>query len=553
MFRKRDAQRNLFASSHLIPAAKGKRLQKSWAEAFRKFALPLIDEKKFSSLYCPDNGRPNRPVQTIVGVLLLKEMFNLTDEEALDQLEYNLLWHHALDLTLDEAHLPQKTLHNFRARLLGDDQGSLFFADMIDRILKGLGIRVNRQRLDSTHILSNMALLTRLGLFCETMRVFLKALEKAYPKLFAAVPAGVRGRYVKEDGSAAHYSDASSKDGRRRLEVCARDLYRLCTRFEDTPAAGLEAYALLQRLLSEQCTVVASDQPPDADEDDAGEEAVPVILNASHNIKGTSMQSPHDADATFCGHKGKGYSVQVSETCDADNVTQIITHVAVTDACASDAEATLPVLEALDARGNRPEEMIADTPYGSAENAVEAAAGGTELISPVSGSAPADPEPVSKEQITAEDFTLDARDQTPGRCPQGHTARAQTPQGKSRYRFVLSFDRSVCETCPRHAHCPVRLNKNGDGYVITVDRLAINRALRRRDEASGVFRPRYAIRAGIEATNSELKRAHGLGRLRVRGGLRVKLAVYLKALACNIKRMMRVVVCPDQTKKWVTA
>ena len=47
---------------------------------------------------------------------------------------------------------------------------------------------------------------------------------------------------------------------------------------------------------------------------------------------------------------------------------------------------------------------------------------------------------------------------------------------------------------------------------------------------------RYAIRAGI--ANSELKRAHGLGRLRVRGGRRVRLAVYLKALACNFKRMV---------------
>ena len=37
---------------------------------------------------------------------------------------------------------------------------------------------------------------------------------------------------------------------------------------------------------------------------------------------------------------------------------------------------------------------------------------------------------------------------------------------------------------------------------------------------------------------SELKRAHGLGRLRVRGGRRVRLAVYLKALACNFKRMV---------------
>ena len=35
-----------------------------------------------------------------------------------------------------------------------------------------------------------------------------------------------------------------------------------------------------------------------------------------------------------------------------------------------------------------------------------------------------------------------------------------------------------------------------------------------------------------------MKRRHGLGRLRVRGGERVRLAVYLKALACNVKRMV---------------
>ena len=64
-------------------------------------------------------------------------------------------------------------------------------------------------------------------------------------------------------------------------------------------------------------------------------------------------------------------------------------------------------------------------------------------------------------------------------------------------------------------------------------------AKRRRYEQTEEFRKRYAWRAGIEATNSELKRAHGMGFLRVRGGLRVRLAVYFKALACNVKRRVR--------------
>ena len=61
----------------------------------------------------------------------------------------------------------------------------------------------------------------------------------------------------------------------------------------------------------------------------------------------------------------------------------------------------------------------------------------------------------------------------------------------------------------------------------------------RRQEASPDFASRYAIRAGSEATNSELARAHGVRKLRVRGKARVKLAVYFKTLALNVKRALR--------------
>ena len=50
------------------------------------------------------------------------------------------------------------------------------------------------------------------------------------------------------------------------------------------------------------------------------------------------------------------------------------------------------------------------------------------------------------------------------------------------------------------------------------------------------WKDRYKIRAGIEATNSELKRAHGIGRLRIRRMAKVCFAVACKLIACNIKR-----------------
>ena len=75
------------SSSHFLPEDKRERLEADWPGEFRAGALPLIDEEASRGLYHEWNGRPNKPVQTVVGVLLLKEMNNLTDAEALGALD----------------------------------------------------------------------------------------------------------------------------------------------------------------------------------------------------------------------------------------------------------------------------------------------------------------------------------------------------------------------------------------------------------------------------------------------------------------------------------
>ena len=170
MFQAREPQESLWQSECLITPRKARLMRRSWAEVFGNEALVLIEEERFAEMYSPDMGRPNRAVQTVLGVLVLKEMFDLTDMEALEELEFNLLWHHALRLEMEEAHLAQKTLHNFRVRLMEHDGGRLAFCETTDRMIEALGLGTGRQRLDSTHVMSNIALLTRLGLFCETVR-----------------------------------------------------------------------------------------------------------------------------------------------------------------------------------------------------------------------------------------------------------------------------------------------------------------------------------------------------------------------------------------------
>jgi hypothetical protein len=54
------------------------------------------------------------------------------------------------------------------------------------------------------------------------------------------------------------------------------------------------------------------------------------------------------------------------------------------------------------------------------------------------------------------------------------------------------------------------------------------------------WKQRYKIRSGIEAMMSELKRGHGMGKLRVRRAAKVCFAIECKVIICNIKRWAKV-------------
>jgi hypothetical protein len=172
-------------------------LKKTGVCPFREEALPSIDAELLRALYCAGNGRPSKPVDLVVGVPILKDLFDLTDAEALYRLDFDRGWQGALGVESGEAHCCRKTLHNFRARLMASDGGLLLFTDTAGKAIAKLGVSTGRQRMDSTHFRSNIAHVTRLGLFCETLRVFLEAVSRAYPERYAGIWAALRSRYIK--------------------------------------------------------------------------------------------------------------------------------------------------------------------------------------------------------------------------------------------------------------------------------------------------------------------------------------------------------------------
>ena len=51
-------------------------------------------EQEFIGYYCLDNGRPSIPIRKVVGVILLRRMFNLSDESVVSNWRENPYWQH---------------------------------------------------------------------------------------------------------------------------------------------------------------------------------------------------------------------------------------------------------------------------------------------------------------------------------------------------------------------------------------------------------------------------------------------------------------------------
>ena len=586
MFRKTDPQRSMLESEFLIPAEKRERLKRSWAEPFRKHVLSLIDEEVFRDAFSETRGRPNRSIQLLTCLHLLKEWNDLTDAQVLEQLEFNLQWHYALGLEPDETHLCQKTLHNYRVRLMNNARAKKLFEQVTKALAEADGLNLDRQRLDSTHILSNIAVLTRLGLFVETVTNFLKELRRENPSALGEVDRVVHRRYLEREG---YFSDAKREQAQRRLPVVANDVYWLVATFEAIPkVSALPSFEILVRLFEEQCEVVVSND----DEGDAGngEGGVKVVINDDagsgevrtsddadkgddegndrgvpraqviepQEVDSQSLQSPHDPDATY-GHKGKGYEAQISETCDKDNPYQVITATSVGGAHESDQNAVKPMLDQLDNSGMLPKEMQTDTGYGSGKNIVESAQRGVELVCPVPDpNAPGRHDPFlsegNGEHASAEETVLpqdnaDDVDATLGLeaftynetydrivgCPAGHPP---VRQSSSPGRLHAVFSSEQCATCSKASVCPTRCLSGGDRQLQRA-MATVATAVRQAEQQTENFKERYRIRSGIESTNEELKGAHGMRDIRVRGKPRVVLVVQLKTLALNVKRAMQ--------------
>jgi DDE family transposase len=523
---KNHKQGNLFDPwAHLGPKRR-KLLDESWAGLFREHILEELPVDELMPFFKEDWGRPTKELYTVMGAVLLQQAHDLTDEETIAEVAFNDQWHYALNITSesdDATYICPKTLYNIHRLFMDHDIDGAVFNKVTDKLGEVFDVDTRKQRLDSVHIKSNMARLGRIGIITKTIKKFLTNLRRQRRKLFDELDEELTGKYMTQKALSC-FSMVKPSESANRLSEVAQDLFSLATRFSgNKEIADMTTFQLLLRVLREQCHVTES----------ATGKPIEFTVRPSKEVSCESLQNPSDPDAGYDGHKGQGYQTQVMETySDEQDPEQkarnldLITYVEVEPASEHDANALVPAIESAQERGLGPEEVLADSHYGGDDNIAAAAELGVEVV------APAMPGAKKENKLGLEDFEFSEDGETLS-CPAGH-APVKKKTNRKKGRHSAGFDSEKCSACSHAEDCPTKPGKNHRylRYNNKEARLARRRAFERTPE----FKGRYRMRAGVEATMSDLDRMTNIKRLRVRGMKAVRFAATLKATGVNIFR-----------------
>jgi hypothetical protein len=487
-------------------------LESSWAHLFREEILHNLPVEKLFRFYDEFKGRKTKELYAMLGLVLIQQMEDCTESDAVDNFALNLKWQYALNITDTSdmaSYVSPRTLWKVRDIVARHELQDALFENVTDALKKLFALDPSKQRLDSVHIFSNMAHLGRIRLFVRTIRTFLTNLKRHHVKEYDTLGEIVLRYDKKSDGAFA----VKPTESARKLAELGDDCFYLVERFkEHTAVVKMDSYHHLVRLFTEQCLVEKNDT------------VTQVVIKANKDVSSDSLQNPSDPDAGYCGHKGKGYQMQVMEIYSKDkSQPNLITHIKVEAANESDANALLPAIEDAGKRDLAPTELLADTLYGSDDNVEKAKELGITVIAPVMG---------AKETATAlADFRFSNTDQILA-CPEQQTP-IRTKSGKQGGTTVY-FDKGICDTCRRQSECPIKRDKKS--CTISYDAKSLRLSRRRKREKEEAFTEKYRYRSGIEGTMSDLDRIYGLKHLRVRGMPQVRLAATLKAAGLNIHR-----------------
>ena len=511
-------QISLFDSLGFLSERKQKILDKSWAKPFSDHIFSNIDERLFAPLYSDKrNSRPNAPVNVIVGALIPKEFNGLTDDEILEECEFDFRYQYALHTTsYEEQPLSDRTFSRFRERVTAYElvTGKNLIHDcmvsLAENIREYMDIAPTVRRMDSMMIESNIRQMGRLELLYTCLANLVREIARDGQ---AGLVKGLDGYADPNNRNRVIYHDQSTPQN-EKIQKAINDAVSLLPKCRDE-YGQTDDYQLLQRAIDEQTK-----------KDDNGDR---IPKNKGDGMAPDILQNPSDPDATYrskAGRSHKGYCANLIEA--VDEKGSIIIDYQYDVNTRSDASFIKEYLENAEA-SETTSSLITDGAYASEEASGLAADKNMNLLTTgLLGRKP-------KEILGR--FLLDESGRQISSCPAGNVPKSGS-YIKQSDSIRISFHRHQCEGCPYQSRCNPNIKKKTASLLIPLkSRRRILESAELMDVETRTLISR--IRNGVETVPSVLRNKYAVDKMPVRGKLKTKQFFGFKVAALNFSKLMR--------------
>lgn len=494
-----------------------KRMKNSWAEVFRARIMPNIKENEYSVLYSDTASRPNTPVNYMVGLLIIKSLMNLSDEELFDEAIFNEQVQYALG-TLDYVNQPlsKNMISNFRMRICEyENKTGINLFDNTMHQLNDILIEISKidkslKRADSLMISSACKKMTRTELIYKVNERLIKLLNKLNLNISDEFK-----NYLNEDNQVEVLYRTKEEEIGGKLDMLLKHSIALYNEYKDTQLINeTEEFKQLQRLIEDQYD--NKNNTP----------------KSGKEIKPTSMQTPYDENATYrYKYEGNvGYVGNVVEAVDTEKELALITDWDVAPNIKSDLQFMEEIIEKKkNTDADSKETYIVDAAYFSTELNKTANENNIELH-------PTDMTGHNDSNITNLDKFIVDENNIILECPNGNKP-VKCSYRKAKDMIYADFDKCHCDNCPQKDICPIQILKSKNKLSTSKAKveMAKIRAARNTDEYKEISK----LRSGIEGVPSLLRRKYDIDERPTKGLIYLRMSFSAAILSINIRRLTK--------------
>jgi transposase len=514
MLGRRDPQQSLFSAQglpHRVPAD-------SFYGRMAAVSGVLFQDDDLKELYDARLGRPSLAPSLMSGVLLLQFHDDVSDEEAVQRLMFDLRWQVALNLPTDFPGFDPSSLTYFRQRLIEHHKERYAF-DRFVTVGREAGFIPERVTLltDTTRTKGAGAVMDTYTLLRKGIRKLLKQCGYAAAKQRGLAPETQRlvATYVEQDRKAkldwtdpqqrAAHLQVLFQDAEAALELASAHMDD-----DDVRSTGW----LLVKILGD-----------DLELDDEGRPQITEGTAPDRIISITEPEMRHGRKSS--AQRFDGFKAAVT----TEQSSEMILDIQDMRAAGSDGQELMSTIARVEQHaGVTVERVIGDGAYGSGENRAACATHQeqpVDLVAPLAQ--PKDPE------VDKSAFAIDLAAQT-ATCPQGHTVTGQagSPKlGLPTWRFT--FPRTTCEACPLFKRC---VKSKTAGRTVQTHPYEVYLQAARQRQQTDAFKELYRLRPPVERKQAELV-DHGLRNTRYLGHPKRQLQRLWQGAVANVSVLFR--------------